>query len=180
MRHFGYLSEAQTATLFESPPELLDRGCGHELVSMALGATLYMPGDRPSLAADVCKQSAAGVTSVVVCLEDAIADEQVSEAEANLVGALRELHDQPPDELPLLFVRVRSPTQIPVLVDRLGPAVAVLDGFVLPKFTATVGPDYLGALDEADRRAGTNLLAMPVIESGAVLYAETRDRKSVV
>lgn len=174
MRHFGYLSEAQTATLFESPPELLDRGCGHELVSMALGATLYMPGDRPSLAADVCKQSAAGVTSVVVCLEDAIADEQVSEAEANLVGALRELHDQPPDELPLLFVRVRSPTQIPVLVDRLGPAVAVLDGFVLPKFTATVGPDYLGALDEADRRAGTNLLAMPVIESGAVLYAETR------
>ena len=140
---------------------------------MALGATLYMPADRPSLAADIAKQAAAGVTSVVACLEDAIADEQVSYAEDNLVDALRILQDEQA-QMPLLFVRVRTPAQIPALVRRLGRSATMLDGFVLPKFTASGGPDYLRALDEADRIAGTSLMAMPVIESGAVLYTETR------
>lgn len=63
---------------------------------------------------------------------------------------------------------------MPALVARLGRSVRVLDGFVLPKFTALSGTDYLHALDDADRIGGRRLLAMPVIESGAVLYAETR------
>ena len=92
MRHFGYLSAAQVAALFERPPERFDRGSGTDLLSVALGATLYMPADRPSLVADITKQTAAGVTSVVVCLEDAIADEQVATAEDNLVEAFSALH----------------------------------------------------------------------------------------
>ena len=75
MRHFGYLSASDTDALFEAPPEQFDRGSGAELLSVALGATLYMPASRPALAADVTKQATAGVTSVVVCLEDAIADD---------------------------------------------------------------------------------------------------------
>jgi citrate lyase beta subunit len=173
LRHFGYLSASDTEALFEAPPEPFDRDSGPELLSVALGATLYMPANRPALAADITKQAAAGVTSVVACLEDSIADEQVAEAEANLVGALTEL-DRQGAELPLLFVRVREAAQIPELVRRLGCAAAVLDGFVLPKFTAASGTEYLQALDDADRAAGTKLLAMPVIESGAALYAETR------
>lgn len=173
MRHFRHLSASDTDTLFEHPPEQLHRDSGPELLSVALGATLYMPADRPSLANDIIKQAAAGVTSVVACLEDAIADEQVPYAQDNLVDALRILHAEH-GELPLLFVRVRAAAQIPALVRRLGRTVAVLDGFVLPKFTAETGTDYLRALDEADRIAGRSLAAMPVIESGAVLYAETR------
>jgi citrate lyase beta subunit len=174
MRHFGYLSAAVQDELFERPPEQFTRDAGHDLLSVALGATLYMPADRPSLVADIVKQAAAGVTSVVVCLEDAIADEQVAVAEDNLVRALTELHADAAAEVPLLFVRVREPRQMPALVARLGKAVRVLDGFVLPKFTALSGTDYLHALDDADRLGGRRLLAMPVIESGAVLYAETR------
>ena len=176
VRHFGYLSASDTDALFEAPPERFDRGSGAELLSVALGATLYMPASRPALAADVTKQATAGVTSVVVCLEDAIADDELAEAEANLVTAFTELHEQAGSELPLLFVRVRAPAQIPELVARLGPAAAVLDGFVLPKFTAALGADYLRAVDAADavRAPGPALRVMPVIESGAVLYAETR------
>ncbi len=174
MRHFGYLSAAQTGALFERPPERFDRGSGTELLSVALGATLYIPADRPALVADITKQAAAGVTSVVVCLEDAIADEQVTEAEDNLVEALTALHRESHGELPLLFVRVREAAQISALVHRLGDAAHLLDGFVLPKFTAASGTEYLLALETAERDAGTSLLAMPVIESGAVLYAETR------
>ncbi len=179
MRHFGFLSASEQDTLFETPPEQFRRDSGHDLLSVALGATLYMPADRPSLVADIATQTAAGVTSVVVCLEDSIADEQVEAAECNLVQALDELHRDASAELPLLFVRVRDPRQMPALVARLGAAAVVLDGFVLPKFTANSGTEYLHALDDADRlsdhsRGGRRLLAMPVIESGAVLYAETR------
>ncbi len=174
MRHFGHLSPTQTGALFERPPEPFDRGSGLELLSVALGATLYMPADRPALPADLAKQASTGVTSVVVCLEDSIADERLAEAEQNVVTTLRALHEEHPAELPLLFVRVRAVAQLPALVSRLGAASALLDGFVLPKFTATVGTEYLHALEEADRRAGKFFLAMPVIESGAALYAETR------
>ena len=73
MRHFGYLSASETASLFEVPPGEFDRNSGVELLSVALGATLYMPADRPALAADVAKQAAGGVTSVTACLEDSIA-----------------------------------------------------------------------------------------------------------
>jgi len=174
VRHFGHLNPTQTDTLFERPPEPFDRTSGLELLSVALGATLYMPADRPALTADLAKQANAGVTSIVVCLEDSIADERVAEAEQNLVTAFTSLHASDPAELPLLFVRVRAVSQLAELVARLGPARALLDGFVLPKFTATIGIEYLHALDEADRRAGKTFLAMPVLESGAVLYAETR------
>jgi citrate lyase beta subunit len=188
VRHFGYLSAADTASLFEVPPEEFDRDSGTGLLSVALGATLYMPADRPALAADIVKQAAAGVTSVTVCLEDSIPDAGVPAAVDNLVHALTTVHDEAlhdgalhdgrgrrgPTALPLLFVRVRDPDQIGDVVGRLGAAVAVLTGFVLPKFTAAAGTAYLHALDVADRGAGTDLLAMPVIESGAILYAETR------
>jgi len=176
VRHFGYLSASDTDALFEAPPEQFGRESAADLLAVALGATLYMPASRPALAADVTKQAVAGVTSVVVCLEDAIADDELAEAEANLVAAFTELHEQARTELPLLFVRVRTPGQIPQLVSLLGPAARVLDGFVLPKFTAALGVAYLRAVDDADalRGPGPVLRVMPVIESGDVLYAETR------
>lgn len=174
MRHFGHLATSETDNLFEKLPEHFDRDSGPELLSMALGATLYMPADRPALDADLTKQAAAGVTSAVVCLEDAIADERLEPAESNLVATLTQLHLAAPTDLPLLFVRVRAPAQIPALVGRLGPAAAMLHGFVLPKFTVSTGPAYLEALDRAGTQADRSFMAMPVLESGAVLYAETR------
>ena len=175
MRHFGYLSAAQVAALFERPPERFDRGSGTDLLSVALGATLYMPADRPSLVADITKQAAAGVTSVVVCLEDAIADEQVGGGRGQ---PGRRVHR------PARRSRTRScrccssgcarPRRSPRSSGGSGQAAHLLDGFVLPKFTALSGTEYLLTLEAAEREAGVSLLAMPVIESGAVLYAETR------
>lgn len=173
MRHFGHLTTSAEESLFELPPEEFDRDSGAGFLAVALGATLYMPADRPSLPADITKQAAAGVTSVVVCLEDAIADEQVGSAEDNLVATLKGFVDTNV-ELPLLFVRVRDDVQISTIVRRLGSAAAVVDGFVLPKFTATGGVDYLHAVDRADRLADRTFYVMPVVESGAALYAETR------
>jgi citrate lyase beta subunit len=74
----------------------------------------------------------------------------------------------------LLFVRVRTPAQIGDLTARLGGAAELVSGFVLPKFTAARGAEFLDAAADAEAATGHRLLAMPVIESPQVVYREAR------
>jgi citrate lyase beta subunit len=178
VRHFAFLHPARSEALFHRPPEEIPPQAERRLVATALGATLYAPGIRPTLAADVRRQAAAGVTSMVLCLEDSIADGEVPHAEDNVVAALTELADDPPDlggGPPMLFVRVRSDDQIPALARRLGCAGStLLSGFVLPKFSEKVGEHALAAVLGAAERLGRPLWAMPVLESPQVIHRETR------
>lgn len=174
MRHYRHLTAAQRQELFHQEPAEFGPDSPVRTVGAALGATLYAPATRPGLAADVRKQAARGVVSMVLCLEDSIGDADVPSAEENLLRQLRELADAPSPTLPLLFVRVRRPEQITGLASRLGPALSVLAGFVLPKFTAASGPAFLEALTGAEVLCGRRLLAMPVLESPELLHLETR------
>ncbi|MGJ7018528.1 citrate lyase beta subunit [Streptomyces griseorubens] len=160
--------------LFYREPCEFTAGSPARVLSAALGATLYSPATRPRLADDVLKQGARGVVSMVLCLEDSISDAEVVAGEENLVRQLTDLAGRPGADLPLLFVRVREPEQIGDLVRRLGPAVAVLSGFVLPKFTAERGLPFLEALTAAESASGRRLFAMPVLESPELLYRESR------
>ncbi|ETA01798.1 ATP/GTP-binding protein [Frankia sp. CcI156] len=178
MRHFAFLGPETVDALFLRPPEDITVNDDRHLLATALGATLYAPGTRPRLASDVCRQTAAGVTSMVLCLEDSIADTEVAAAEANVVAALRALAAEPPwaaGAMPLLFVRVRAVGQIPDLVDRLGPAgVGCLAGFVLPKFAEEGGEAAMEAVLRASETVGRPLWTMPVLESPQVINRETR------
>ncbi|CAL9289308.1 MULTISPECIES: HpcH/HpaI aldolase/citrate lyase family protein [unclassified Streptomyces] len=180
MRHFGHISPAARAGLFHREPCAFDSHSPAEVLAAALGATLYSPATRPTLADDVCKQVGRGVVSMVLCLEDSIGDADVAFGEENLVRQLTDLAARG-GEPPLLFIRVREPEQIPDLVRRLGPAVRLLSGFVLPKFTEKRGTPFLEALAvaeaepaAADALAGRPLYAMPVLESPELLHLETR------
>jgi citrate lyase beta subunit len=177
MRHYGHLTPAQRRALFHREPAEFGPDSPVETLGVALGATLYCPATRATLAADVRKQAAAGVVSMVLCLEDSISDSDVPGAEENLVRQFARLLREgraPYDDLPLLFVRVRTPGQITDLARRLGPAVRLLTGFVVPKFTADTGPAFLEALTDAEVTSGRRLLAMPVLESPELLHLETR------
>ncbi|CAL9426250.1 ATP/GTP-binding protein [Streptomyces sp. DH-12] len=174
MRHFGHIAPEVRKRLFYREPCAFTADSPARLLSAALGATLYSPATRPRLADDVVKQGARGVVSMVLCLEDSISDAEVVAGEENLVRQLTDLAARPGADLPLLFVRVREPEQIGDLVRRLGPAVAVLSGFVLPKFTAERGLPFLEALTAAESASGRRLFAMPVLESPELLYRETR------
>lgn len=173
MRHFEQLTPGDRERLFHHPPGPFDRDSEPGVLAVALGATLYTPATRASLAQDVARRAGQGVTSMVACLEDAIPDEAVRAAEANVVAQLRE-HAAAGDGGPLLFLRVRRPEQVLDLVERLGEAVGVLSGFVLPKFNGASGPAFLDALADASLATGHRLLAMPVLESPDVLFHETR------
>ncbi|MFI7240862.1 HpcH/HpaI aldolase/citrate lyase family protein [Streptomyces qinglanensis] len=175
MRHFRHLTPERRSALFHREPAEFTSEADAGTLAIALGATLYSPATRPALADDVLKQAARGVVSMVLCLEDSIADAEVPLAEDNLVRRLRELADRAPaDELPLLFVRVRESGQITGLVRRLGPAAGLLSGFVLPKFTGDRSVPFLEALTEAEAACGRRLFAMPVLESPELLHRETR------
>ncbi|WP_035849500.1 HpcH/HpaI aldolase/citrate lyase family protein [Kitasatospora azatica] len=174
MRHFGQLGADARRRLFRTEPAPFDRYSAAATLATALGATLYSPAARRTLAVDVRRQAANGVVSMVLCLEDAIADREVPAAEANLVEQLRLLAESPGAELPLLFVRVRTPEQIGDLTRRLGPAVRLLSGYVLPKFTEECGPAYLDQLAEAEEACGQRLFGMPVLESPEIAHLERR------
>ncbi|MFD0686741.1 HpcH/HpaI aldolase/citrate lyase family protein [Actinomadura fibrosa] len=174
MRHFDHLAGADRRRLFHRAPEPFDRDDPLDVLAAALGATLYCPATRPRLAGDVAAGARGGVASMVICLEDAIADTEVTAAEQNLVAQLRELHTTGAEGAPLLFVRVRAPGQISDLADRLGPALGMLTGFVLPKFAADHGGTFLDAVARAEERTGRRLAVMPVIESRDAAHRETR------
>ncbi|MFD8755194.1 HpcH/HpaI aldolase/citrate lyase family protein [Kitasatospora sp. NPDC059577] len=177
MRHFGHLAEDVRGRLFVEQPRAFTAQSEPEVLATALGGTLYSPATRPALAADIRKQAARGVVSMVLCLEDAIADHEVDAGERNLVEQLNDLVKDFTDctqSHPLLFIRVRAAAQIPDLAERLGPAVELLSGFVLPKFTPENGGAYLAALAAAEAATGRRLFAMPVLESPELAHLETR------
>lgn len=173
MRHFCFLERADDDLLFHLPPAAFTASDARSVLEMALGATLYMPGTRASICADLGGNREAGSTSMVLCLEDAITDREVAAAEANIVAQLRAFDEQG-SEPPLLFIRVRRPDQITDLTRALGPAARILTGYVLPKFTAATGPALLRSLEDASDLAGRRLYAMPVLESPEIMYAEVR------
>ncbi|MEV8006394.1 HpcH/HpaI aldolase/citrate lyase family protein [Streptomyces sp. WA6-1-16] len=191
MRHFGHISPTAREGLFHKEPCTFTAESPARMLSVALGATLYSPATRPSLADDVLKQAARGVVSMVLCLEDSIDDAEVTEAEANLIrqfaalaardaasgptaGSVGDARGAAGADVPLLFIRVREPAQITDLVRRLGDSVRMLSGFVLPKFTEERGRHFLEALAEAETACGRRLFAMPVLESPELLHLETR------
>lgn len=174
MRHFQQLPDSQAAMLFHRIPAEFSRNSPPHQLAVALGATLYAPAIRPSLAADLARCHREGLMSLVCCLEDAIRDDEVADAEVNLAYQLRRFADEEPDG-PLLFVRVRHHDQIYRMAERLGDAMRVVSGFVLPKFQ----PDESGragvrAVHDIAAATALPVYAMPVMETPEVAHAETR------
>jgi citrate lyase beta subunit len=173
VRHFDNLDAVERKRLFQQEPGSIDHTSTPEILGAALGATLYVPAIRPDLVGDIAKLRRCGIVSLVLCLEDAIPDECVLAAEQNVISALRQ-HALSDVDGPFIFIRVRSPYQIPLIVKGLDDRLPVLSGFVLPKFTAHTGPPFLTEVVTARDATGQHLYVMPVIESPEVMFLETR------
>ncbi|MEV0106830.1 HpcH/HpaI aldolase/citrate lyase family protein [Nocardia sp. NPDC050799] len=173
-RHFRYLQGPDARALFHRQPEPFDDCADREILAMALGATLYVPATRADLTATIVRRADRGVCSMVIDLEDAVADHEVEFAKQQTVRTLDELAARP-DPNPMLFVRVRDADTVPELLDRLGAGAQVLTGFVFPKFDSSSAPKYLAALTAAAARTDRPLYGMPVLESAALVHRQTRD-----
>ncbi|MGO4949802.1 HpcH/HpaI aldolase/citrate lyase family protein [Paenibacillus sp. DRB1-1] len=159
------------------------------ILAYAIGAALYMPATRSEVAEEIKNGKHEGLTTVILDLEDAIGDHQVGQAEQSLAQQLLQLLSyvrtgmMSEQQLPLLFVRVRSVEQLERLLNGLGESLSLLTGFVLPKFSSDNGRAYFALIAEYNRNMHTGagnardmpvLYGLPILESSKIIYRETR------
>ncbi|MBT2289899.1 HpcH/HpaI aldolase/citrate lyase family protein [Paenibacillus albidus] len=183
MRYFDYLTNEQEQSLFFSPPISFDHTISKELLAYAVGAALYMPATRPTVAEDIVKLASSGLVTVIIDLEDAIGDGEVNAAEQSIVRHLAYLAAYAENEaggeraLPLLFIRVRNPEQLQQLIFQLGSLITMLTGFVFPKFSVENGVEYFEAIADYNSSRGYGapvLYGMPILESAPIIFRESR------
>lgn len=127
------------------------------LLSRALGASLYVPATHRKLAEVLAGQEVPSLRSVIACTEDAVAEHELETAIERLAQCLPALRPTP---ALLRFVRVRNPAVLARLLTL--PGIERLDGFVLPKFTQAVLPQYEALL------ANSEHWLMPTLETREV------------
>jgi len=151
-----------------------------ELLQYCLGATLYMPGTK-KFTQSILSKKEPGLTSMVMCFEDAIAENSLYEAEKNVLEVLFNISvaiDSGKisyDDIPLIFLRVRNYQQFKSFSEKLSEKhVKVLTGFVFPKFNSINGDAYLEHLNKLNTGYNEILYGMPILESKEVIFKESR------
>lgn len=183
MRYFNYLSREEENTLFHSPPVSFTNTTNKELLANAVGAALYMPATRQEIADDILTGKIQGLVSMVLDLEDAIGENQVGFAEESLTHQLHRMNSLlqigaiDEQNLPLTFIRVRSPEQLIRMIAHLDETISIVTGFVLPKFSVGNGKRYFEIISEYNMMKGSNrpiLYGLPILETADVIYRESR------
>ncbi|MRX71266.1 citrate lyase subunit beta [Bacillus lacus] len=180
MKYFNHLTEFQKEGIFFKKPSIITKTTSRDVLQYGLGAALYMPATRKDIGALVTSGKYPELCSMVICLEDAIGDNEVELAEAQVTIEIQSIYHHikmglmPPEDLPLIFLRVRTPEQIHGISSKLGEAVDCLTGFVFPKFSVHNAENYLGNLLTVEKEHNVKLYGMPIFESWDVIDKETR------
>ena len=181
MRHHLYNSNFQ----FVVEPENFNKYTDRELLQYCLGATMYMPGTK-DFAPKILSGSMPGLTTIVLCFEDACPESQVEEAEQNVYRLLDTVTDAvetgklSKDKVPLIFVRVRNIGQFQRFSEKLTKhQVRSLCGINFPKFNTKNGNEYFNFLRILNERFDEVLYGMPIIEDPEVAYKESRIQELV-
>ena len=176
MRHHQY----NPGFPFVVPPEDFDKHTDRELLQYCLGAAMYMPGYKDFLP-KIIGNAMPGLTTIVLCFEDACPEERVPEAMANVhhllasVTHATESGELDPGKVPLIFARIRNLAQFKAFAAELTPEEArSLCGINFPKFNAENGHEYYAYLQDLNERLGEVVYGMPIIEDPEVAYKETR------
>lgn len=180
MKHYQYLTDEERESIFHVEPQSFDKHIDREALGFALGATLYMPSYQ-NIAPKIVEKEMEGLTSFVMCFEDAIREEDVERGQENVKQTLQTLYRSiedgslSPDDIPLLFLRVRNLQQFESFTSSLTKEEAsLLTGFNFPKFDSTNGADYLQLTKEFSTHFQTPLYGMPILESSQIIYKESR------
>ncbi len=135
----------------------------NELLPYKIGGLLYTPATNKTIADKLIHGTIKNLTSLVFCLEDSIGDNEIKYAEENLKNIFCCLRNV--DDLPLLFVRIRSPQHLRSIFYMLGEDAALLTGFVLPKFDNSIIDEYINEILTINASSAATVYVMPIIES---------------
>ncbi|MBR6713051.1 MAG: HpcH/HpaI aldolase/citrate lyase family protein [Selenomonadaceae bacterium] len=137
-----------------------------EVLQYKVGGLLYMPAFQKNIVQKVAEKKFPHLTSVAFCLEDSISDDSLDAAEASLKIILHELESL--DNLPLVFVRIRSPRHLETFHETIGSKSKILTGYILPKFDMSNAAAYLPLARQI------NLPIMPTFETNRISSLLTR------
>lgn len=166
--------------VFVKEPVEFNKYSNREFLQYCLGGTLYMPGTK-DIGSAIMEKKIPGLTSMVMCFEDAIAEEDLPLAESNVVKFLDfmskalDAGEVTYEDVPLVFLRVRNPEQFKSFSQKLTKShVKILAGFVFPKFESSNGEIYLNHLKSLNKKFDDILYGMPILESEKIALKETR------
>ena len=137
-----------------------------EILQYKVGGLLYMPAFQKNIVQKILGKKLPHLTSAAFCLEDSIRDESLKAAETSLKFILQELENA--EDLPLIFVRIRSPQHLKTFHDKIGSRSKILTGYILPKFDLRNAEEFI----KISRQI--NLYIMPTLESERVANLSTR------
>lgn len=143
----------------------------------SVGPLLYCPADKVSIASSIKLQKFGTNYSLALCLEDAVNDNFVAEAEEQLIVSVGEIYRSLQDSefyLPKIFIRVRRPGQIKDLARRLGDSHEIITGYILPKFSPDCADTYIEQIVNINSGTNPAKYMMPIYESSSVANLLTR------
>lgn len=168
---------------FFKEPVSFNKHTEKTLLQYCLGGTLYMPGTKDVLY-KILTKNMDHVTSMVMCFEDAIQEQDVELAEGNVLNHLAEIYEAIEntnisiDDIPLIFLRVRNTEQFIKFAKKLERKhLLVLSGFVFPKFYSSNATVYLEQLEDLNNTFNVSLYGMPILEGRTVAYRESRSEE---
>lgn len=178
MRHHSYNPDFN----FIKAPVEFNKYTDRDTLQYCLGATLYMPGTKDIK--DKVLNHQLDVTSLVMCCEDAIKEEDLPVAEQNILNHMDFFADKieagelSHDDIPLIFVRVRNVQHFKSFAQRItAKQASVLTGFNFPKFDSKNALETLRTLVEVNSRLGVVLYGMPILEGEEVAFRELRNKE---
>lgn len=123
---------------------------------------LYIPANRPGLESFLFSPKAGGISTVAICLEDAVRPDERAAAVESLACWLHRLSEPGRSGC---FIRPADEETLARLLDV--PGIECIDGFILPKAT----PDKLQAWAQ---RSARRFPLLPILETRDALDSEGR------
>lgn len=96
-----------------------------EILPYRVGGLLYTPALNKKIADKIIQKKYDCLTSIAFCLEDSIRDEALKAAENELCNTLSKLKECN-SELPLIFIRVRTPEHLRKIHNMVSKYEAIL------------------------------------------------------
>ncbi len=148
-----------------------------ERLALMVGGLLYAPAVKEGIAGKITDFPC--LTSMAFCLEDAICDDALENAEKTLLGTLKEISRLPDEKIPLIFIRIRNPEHLMHIHDMLSADSGIeriVTGYILPKFDLSNCCEYKQIITEINAERDKTVYIMPILESPMIADTEKRSR----
>ena len=147
------------------------------MIYYTVGALLYCPANNKTVANSIISEKFGNKYSLALCLEDTINDDNVQDAEQQLISTLSEIynaHHSLNFYLPKIFIRVRNAPQMEKLTSLLGDSFEIVTGFIFPKFSIQNADRYIDKLVQINHQTHRVVYGMPIYESSSIIALNTR------